>query len=187
MQLQWLKSKYEPKIIYIVRNPVDVIFSLLRTNWYHKHMQIGLGSYSKSLSGETLLKEWSAEINFEDPVRCLAWMWFLENVVPLTEMDTSSMLVIPYEYLCSYDQNDFVGMFSKLGTTCDFNEKFIRRPSATTKLSSGKLKNGVYENVQKVVYDCAEASGFNLYLNNDINTSSFIYKKWSMDRLCPLM
>jgi hypothetical protein len=135
LHLKWLRENF-PKIaiVYIIRDPVDVVYSRIEQGWDVNLEQIINQKELVSLHLRPFISEIQSASSL---VSKHAFMWSIENYVSLKEMKVKDITLVEYEKLgqLKYVRN----IFSKLGME-DIPNKSILSISSFTR-GRGALKN----------------------------------------------
>ena len=77
LMLTWLHSRFNARILLVVRSPYDICSSMIRTGWFEHHLQFGYRRYlyQQELVNDYLQPhiEWMRTV--EDPLERVCIMW----------------------------------------------------------------------------------------------------------------
>lgn len=162
LMLGFVARQLNPQIVFIIRNPVDVVASRINVGW-----QADLGDILKQQAlVEDHLGPWEDALRaVSDPVEQHAAWWAVENLVALRELQGCPHHVVVYEQLSEAAVGVVGALREQLGVEGAIDATTAARPSrmAGSRGTSDRRSSLSAEDIQKINEWCYRRGLLELY------------------------
>lgn len=109
--LGWLSNNFPCKIVYVIRNPFDVVASRVHLNW-ETHIDAFLDQ--PQLMRDFLLPFTTCIAAAQSTIQKHAVMWCIENLIPLRQMAEQQWIFCRYEDLVAHPEAETSRILQRL-------------------------------------------------------------------------
>lgn len=152
LMLGFIAHHFRPKIVFILRNPIDVVASRLALGW-----RVDLND---AFTQETLMADhlapWMDQLRaVSDPVEQHAAWWAVENLVALRQLADYAHEVVVYEVLAEDPVRVTTALRNRLGIGGETDPTCAERPSRMAAKSGKNFRAALSDaDVQKICRLC---------------------------------
>jgi Sulfotransferase family len=133
MMLSWLRASFNARIVFVIRHPVAVVLSQLRSRrWWNPYDYIDRYRSDSDLLGTLDAKTKHLLLHSIDDVEAYALCWCIENKVALEQVQKCGIPIVHYELLLLEGFPEWQRIVSALELKQVPGEQLVSQPSQQT-------------------------------------------------------